>query len=141
MPTGATRKNCFDTEDLVAYKENEEVTGYGFESDSEDSIHDNPQLQVKGRLRERLQFWKECLQAPTFILDTIKTGYVLPLKSEPTPYFRPNQASAIANATFVQQSVEEELIDSECGFCELRAMPYCRTIINGCKVNCGLSAT
>ena len=88
MPTGATRKNCFDTEDLVAYKENEEVTGYGFESDSEDSIHDNPQLQVKGRLRERLQFWKECLQAPTFILDTIKTGchsnLSLPPISDPT---------------------------------------------------------
>ena len=112
MASGVTRKDCLETE-LVAYSEDEEVTVCGFESESEDSIHENPQLRVKGRLRERLQFWKECLQAPTFILDTIETGYVLPLKSEPTPYCRPNQASAIANATFVQQSVEE-LVDSGC---------------------------
>ena len=48
-----TRKNCLETE-LVAYFEDEEVTVCGFESDLEDSIHESPQLWVKGRIRERL---------------------------------------------------------------------------------------
>ena len=35
--------------------------------------------QVKGRLKERLSFWREELRAPAVILDAIELGYVLPL--------------------------------------------------------------
>ena len=55
---------CLDTEGLVAYMEEEGDTACEWESDSEDSIHKRPQIWVKGRLRQRLQFWKEHLQAP-----------------------------------------------------------------------------
>ena len=53
--------------------------------------------QVKGRLRERLSFWIEELNASAFVLDVIEHGYVLPLKSEPVPFMGENQASALAN--------------------------------------------
>ena len=73
---------------------------------------------VKGRLRCNLSFWREELQASSFVLSTIESGYVLPLTSEPTPFARKNQASALQNAQFVQQSVEE-LLSNGC----IRAVP------------------
>ena len=73
---------------------------------------------TKGRLQCNLSFWKEELQASSFVLSTIESGYVLPLKSEPTPFACKNQASALQNAQFVQQSVEE-LLSNGC----IRAVP------------------
>ena len=70
-------------------------------------------LVVKGRLKEHLSYWREELQAPPPILDIIEHGYVLPLKSEPTPFARKNQASADTNGAFVGQSVSE-LLASGC---------------------------
>ena len=45
-----------DTEGLVAYMEGGD-TACEWESDSEDSIHERPQIRVKVRLRQRLEFW------------------------------------------------------------------------------------
>ena len=70
-------------------------------------------MSVQGRLKERIQFWREVLKAPSTVLNTIESGYVLPLKSEPTPNIQCNQQSAIVNADFVQQSVLE-LIKNRC---------------------------
>ena len=42
-------------------------------------------------------------------MDTITKGYVLPLFSEPTPYSRPNQHSALAEVDFVNKAVGELL--------------------------------
>ena len=53
------------------------------------------------------------LKAPSSVLCTIESGYILPLKSEPTPISQCNQQSAIANADFVQQSLSE-LIRNRC---------------------------
>ena len=68
---------------------------------------------VKGRLKASIAFWEEELKAPTPIIRTIEHGYVLPLKSEPTPYVQGNHHSAIKNSSFVQQSLAE-LTVSEC---------------------------
>ncbi len=68
-----------------------------------------PPACVKGRLRKSLKFWKEELEAPAFVIDTIETGYVLPLKSAPTPFSRRNQTSAMCSREFVQQSVADLL--------------------------------
>ena len=65
---------------------------------------------VKGRLKERLSFWKDELKVSAFILDVIEHGYVLPLKSEPTPYMGKNQASVFANKKFVGERIEELLV-------------------------------
>ena len=49
---------------------------------------------VKGRLKNHISFWREVIKAPATIISTIEGGYVLPLKSEPTPYVRGNHQSA-----------------------------------------------
>ena len=71
----------------------------------------NDTLSVKGRLAKHISFWRDTVQASPFILDTIQLGYVMPLQEEPTRFFRPNQASAIRNADFVSQAIEELLLD------------------------------
>ena len=70
-------------------------------------------MSVQGRLKEKIQFWREVLGAPSSVLSTIESGYVLPLKSEPTPNIQCNQQSAIVNADFVQQSLSD-LIKNRC---------------------------
>ena len=40
---------------------------------------------MKGRLGKYVQFWREELCAPPWVIGTITEGYVLPLMSEPTP--------------------------------------------------------
>ena len=62
---------------------------------------------VKGRLHNCITFWREELCAPPWVLDMLKQGYVLPFTSVPTPYFRPNQHSAHAEAEFVDNAVAE----------------------------------
>ena len=64
---------------------------------------------VKGRLRERLQFWRDEIEAPASVLDTIEGGYVLPLMSQPTPFSCRNHKSTSLHAEFVQQSVADFL--------------------------------
>ena len=63
--------------------------------------------EVKGRLKEMLSFWRDGLEASAFVCDMIEHGYVLPLKSEPTPFVGGNQASTFANRKFVGKSIEE----------------------------------
>ena len=70
-------------------------------------------VKVKGRLRGHLNLGREELQASSFILQTIESGYVLPLKSEPTPFSRKNQHSALQNAKFVIGAIAE-LLDTGC---------------------------
>ena len=47
------------------------------------------------------------IKAPATIISTIEGGYVLPLKSEPTPYVRGNHQSACKNSLFIQESLSE----------------------------------
>ena len=68
-------------------------------SDTDDSV------VVKGRLKECVPFWKHEIEAPVSIINILESGYVLPLKSEPTPYNHPNHHSASRNASFVQDSI------------------------------------
>ena len=47
-----------------------------------------PSCSIKGRLRKHLSVWRAELNALSTVLNTIESGYVLPLKSEPTEYHR-----------------------------------------------------
>ena len=67
----------------------------------------NDALSVKGRLAKHVSFWRDIVRASPFTMDIIQSGYVMPLREEPTRYFRPNQASALANADFVSQAIVE----------------------------------
>ena len=44
-------------------------------------------VSVKGRLARNVEFWKEAIEAPAYILDTIQHGYLMPLHEEPTEFF------------------------------------------------------
>ena len=61
----------------------------------------------KGSLKVNISFWKDELEAPDPIIKIIEHGYVLPLKSEPTPHVQINHHSAINNSSFVQESLAE----------------------------------
>ena len=58
-----------------------------------------------------MHYWENELQAPSFIIDTIRNGYLLPLKSTPSAYQHSNKASALDNAPFVNESILQLLED------------------------------
>ena len=68
---------------------------------------------VQGRLKAHQQFWRVDLEAPPFALGIVQHGYVLPLKSAPIPFSRPNQLSAQENVQFVTRAVLE-LLQKRC---------------------------
>ena len=68
---------------------------------------------VKGRLRDKLAYWRDVLHASPSVLRVIESGYVLPLMSEPTHFRRNNHASALGNTEFVGESIAE-LVRSGC---------------------------
>ena len=57
-------------------------------------------VSVNGKLAEAIEFWREVVQAPAYILhvDTIRYVYVLRFHEEPTEFSRPNQALALESA-------------------------------------------
>ena len=70
----------------------------------------NP-VSVKGKLAMSIKFWEEVLQAPDYIVDVIKSGYVMPFSSLPTKFCKWNQNSALVNVEFVDQAINELLAD------------------------------
>ena len=52
------------------------------------------------------KFWEEELEAPEFVLDTLRNGYSLPFSSEPPPSFEKNNASALKDMKFVRGEVK-----------------------------------
>ena len=76
----------------------------------EENVHETgvqSVVSVKGRLKERINFWRKELEAPEFVLSVIENGYVLPLKSLPVKFAQCNHSSALNNVSFVDQSVSE----------------------------------
>ena len=87
-------------------------------------MHEN---SVRGRLKGCLAFWKEELDAPPWILDTIENGYVLPFYNEPESYTRPNQKSALVERDFVNGAVADLLAG---GYIEVaREVPHVQSAI------------
>ena len=91
-------------EDVTEIPPGSLTAGWELEACKPDSMGE---VVVKGRLKKHISFWKEEIKAPAAILDTIEVGYILPLKSEPTPYFRANHQSTSEHSTFVQESVAQ----------------------------------
>jgi len=75
-----------------------EVEGHIWETDGQS-------MQVQGRLKRHVVYWEKVLQAPGYILSSIKDGYVLPLFSAPTSYVGCNHASALEQSSFVTEAV------------------------------------
>ena len=66
--------------------------------------------KVKGRLKERLDFWKE-IGASNWVIKILSQGYALPFTSEPEPSIFRNNFSALHNADFVTKEILD-LLDS-----------------------------
>ena len=79
------------------------------------SEQDTPQqvLDVQGRLKQCLPFWREVLQAPPPVLEWVEYGYRLPLKHDPPPYCRQNHSSTEVHKTFVEEAVHD-LLENRC---------------------------
>ena len=69
-----------------------------------------------------MSFWEQELYAPPWVIDTIKHGLILPLRTEPTPYNRPNQLSATSNSQWVDDAIAE--LVSVQYILEVREKPY-----------------
>ena len=68
-------------------------------------------VSVKGKLVENVKFWEEVLQAPSYIVDVIQSGYVMPFTSLPTKFCKSNQRTALENVQFVEQAIDQLLAD------------------------------
>jgi len=51
-------------------------------------------LVVRGKLRSKLRFWRDCVQASPFVLDIIENGYKLNFFETPHQYSIENRSSA-----------------------------------------------
>ncbi len=64
-------------------------------------------VAVKGRLRERYDYWCDVLHAPESILCIVREGYFLPLMGEPPSYVT---GLIIVQCMHVQKSIDTESI-------------------------------
>ena len=78
--------------------------------DWEYEAEDEP-VCVKGKLAKCVTFWKEVILAPSYVLDILQSGYVMPFCNEPPQYYRANQRSALVNSSFVSSAIDELLAD------------------------------
>ena len=79
--TECTTVDVYDDGEVSADDTYVERCTWEVEALASDSICD---VSVQGRLKEQAQFWKDVLRAPKSVLSVIESGYVLPLKSEPS---------------------------------------------------------
>ena len=52
-------------------------------------------------------FWKTELKANEWVMETLRTGYVIPFESLPPVYEEPNNASAAQDPTFVNNAIND----------------------------------
>ena len=96
---------------------------------------------MKGRLKERLDFWKE-IGACNWVLKILSQGYALPFTSEPEPAIFRNHLSALDNANFVTKGILDkrslDLLDSgrvrEIDFSEVHTLHPLSVVDNGEKL-------
>ena len=79
---------------------------------------------VKGNLKKNLEFWV-FLGASSFILNVIKFGYRLPFWDVPPAYYSKNNASALKNIDFVENSITE-LLESK----RIKQLSYKPHVVN-----------
>ena len=53
------------------------------------------------------EFWKTNLKAGMWVMDTLRTGYVIPFEKFPEAYEEPNNASALKDLDFVYKAVSD----------------------------------
>ena len=71
------------------------------------------------------EFWENELDAPPFILETVKEGYKIPFESHPPPFYARNNRSSLQNKHFVKDSILK-LFKNKC-IIETDIPPHCTT--------------
>jgi hypothetical protein len=61
---------------------------------------------VKGSLGRHVAYWKK-IRASSFVLDTIKNGYVIPFIEPPIQMCFKNNRQALGNEEFVSQTISD----------------------------------
>ena len=69
-----------------------------------------PCVNSRGNLRRNLEFWKR-IRTPSFILNVIERGYLLPFVSFPEPAVFKNNRSSLSHAEFVEEAIQD-LVES-----------------------------
>ena len=64
-----------------------------------------PCINVEGNLRRNFEFWKH-IGTPSFILNVIERGYLLPFASFPEPAVFKNNRSSLSHAEFVEEAIQ-----------------------------------
>ena len=72
-------------------------------------ITSTPCVNVKGNLRRNVEFFK-CIGTPSFILNVIERGNLLPLVSFPEPAVLKNNRSSLSHVEFVEAN--QDLVES-----------------------------
>ena len=62
---------------------------------------------VKGRLKSAIDYWRDTLSAPKEVLDIISDGYIIKFVEPPKEMYLNNNQSALKNADFVKEAIEE----------------------------------
>ena len=70
----------------------------------------SPGVSVKGNLRRKKDFWKR-IETPSFILNVIERGYLLPFVSFPEPAVFKNNRSSLSHADIVEDAIRD-LVES-----------------------------
>ena len=86
-----------------------------------DKYYFNIYFNVLGRLKARIDYWEQ-IGAPEFILDTLRTGYKLPLIDTPESRSFRNNESALRNQEFVSEAIDDLLQSGR--IIKLRTLPY-----------------
>ena len=71
----------------------------------------SPTNEVRGRLKAYIAFWVR-IDAPEFILDTLRYGYTIPFLHEPIRMIMTNNSSAYIDRDFVEEAIQELLASS-----------------------------
>ena len=110
LPNKAAEKSRYGEEILDPTLENPDAPCPAEKAwEIEEATEEQCTIVVKGRLREHVDFWREVVKAPAFIIDCIQNGYKLPFFSEPPPNRLNNSASALKYKDFVSQAIAELL--------------------------------
>ena len=62
-------------------------------------------MDVQGRLKQSLSYWRDVLEEPPYILDCIENGYRLPLKFIPPSHIQHNHQSSQTHHSFVDEAI------------------------------------
>ena len=85
------------------------IDGEGKCWEAQEGTPSNQILDVQGRLKSNIAFWRETLGAPAYTLDWIESGYKLPLCHLPDAFSMGNHNSALTHLRFYNRIVGQQV--------------------------------